>query len=199
MKRIYVILGLIAALIAVITILNARISSLQETVSIQAANIKAYQSEVSGLKDDAQTYQYTIAQAKASRDTMVQRLDSLRRVIKIKDKNLKSMSYIQTTAYKADTLYLTRDKYVVNPIDTTIGDDWFSVHLDMHDSTLVCEPSYRSELAVIASYRKETINPPSKVFFIRWFQKKHKVITVDVIEQNPYAKVERQKFIEIVK
>ena len=109
------------------------------------------------------------------------------------------MSYIKTLSIKYDTLYLDKTKTIVNPIDTIVGDDWFNVHLDLHDTVIAVKPNYKSELSVFTSYRKETVNPPSKIFFIRWFQKKHKVITVEVIEQNPYAKIEKQKFVEIIK
>lgn len=199
MKRLAI--EICAIILAVITIFGLihHISSLNETISIQSSNIKAYEAEVSGLKNDTQTYQYSVNQIKASKDTLIHYLDSLRNVIKIKDKNLKSMSYIKTISIKYDTLYLDKTKTIVNPIDTIVGDDWFNVHLDLHDTVIAVEPNYKSELSVFTSYRKETINPPSKIFFIRWFQKKHKVITVEVIEQNPYAKIEKQKFVEIIK
>lgn len=199
MKRLTIEIAIIAiAVITAIAMLH-RISSLNETIAIQSSNIKAYEAEVSGLKNDTQTYLYSVDQIKASKDTLVHYLDSLRNTIKIKDKNLKSMSYIKTVSTKYDTIYIDKTKTIVNPIDTIIGDEWFNVHLDLHDTVMAVEPNYKSELSVFTSYRKETINPPSKVFFIRWFQKKHKVITVDVVEQNPHAKVEKQKFIEIVK
>lgn len=199
MKRLTIEIAIIAiAVITAIAMLH-HISSLNETIAIQSSNIKAYEAEVSGLKNDAQTYLYSVNQIKASKDTLVRHLDSIRNAIKIKDKNLKSMSYIKTVSTKYDTIYIDKTKTIVNPIDTIIGDEWFNVHLDLHDTVMAVEPNYKSELSVFTSYRKETINPPSKVFFIRWFQKKHKVITVDVVEQNPHAKVEKQKFIEIVK
>lgn len=200
MKNTLIMLGIIASLIIALITAEARIKSLNETVSVQASNIKAYQTEVSGLKDEALTYQFTIDQVKNSRDTMVQWLDSLRREIKIRDKNLKSMSYVKTTVYKKDTIYIKdiQDANVIFNIDTIIGDSWLNTHIIVTDSTLVCAPKYKSELAIFASYKKETINPPSRFFFIRWFQKKHKVITVDVVENNPHAEIEKQRFIEVL-
>jgi len=201
MKNTLIMLGIIASLIIALITAGARIKSLNETVSVQASNIKAYQTEVSGLKDEALTYQFTIDQVKNSRDTMIQWLDSLRREIKIRDKNLKSMSYVKTTVSKKDTIYInrnTQDENVIFNIDTIIGDSWLNTHIIVTDSTLVCAPKYKSELVIFASYKKETINPPSRFFFIRWFQKKHKVITVDVVESNPYAEIEKQRFIEVL-
>ena len=47
--------------------------------------------------------------------------------------------------------------------------------------------------------KKETVNPPKKFFLFRWFQKKHKIIQVDVIEKNPYVQNEVSRYIEIVR
>ncbi len=200
MNKSVILTFLIAIPSIAVLMLFQKINRMNETISIQAANIKAYQSEISGLKDDTQTYLYTIDQINASRDTMIQYLDSLRKTIKVKDKNLKSMSYIKTLATRRDTIYIDAKlpEYVIN-IDTIVGDEWLNTHVVLNDSTLVCQPKFKSELAVIASYRKETINPPSRFFFIRWFQKKHKVIRVDVIEANPYAEIKNQKFVEVLK
>ena len=56
-----------------------------------------------------------------------------------------------------------------------------------------------SERYVIVDYKKETINPPKKCAIVRWFQKKHKIIEVEVVEKNPYIENKQQRFIEIVK
>lgn len=52
---------------------------------------------------------------------------------------------------------------------------------------------------IIVGYRKEIIDPPKKCFIARWFQKKHKVVEVNVVEKNPYIENKQQRFIEIVK
>ena len=38
-----------------------------------------------------------------------------------------------------------------------------------------------------------------RIFFVRWFQKKQKVVEVNVIQKNPYTDNVEQRFIEIVK
>ena len=46
---------------------------------------------------------------------------------------------------------------------------------------------------------KQTVNPPKKFFIARWFQKKHNVLQVEVVEKNPYMDDQKSKYVEIVK
>lgn len=46
---------------------------------------------------------------------------------------------------------------------------------------------------------KETINTPSKVFFIRWFQKKQLVEYEDIVHSNPYMKVVKEQYTHVIK
>jgi hypothetical protein len=51
----------------------------------------------------------------------------------------------------------------------------------------------------VVSERKETVGPPKKFFLFRWFQKKYKILHIDVVEKNPYISEGNGKYIEIVK
>ena len=68
-----------------------------------------------------------------------------------------------------------------------------------YPSTIITEPKFVSEKYVIVDYKKETINPPKKCAIARWFQKKHKVVEVNVVEKNPYIENKKSKFIEVIK
>lgn len=46
--------------------------------------------------------------------------------------------------------------------------------------------------------KKETIEPPKKFFLCRWFQKKHIVVSGEVINSNKDIKVKDQKFIKVI-
>ena len=63
---------------------------------------------------------------------------------------------------------------------------------------IAVKPEFKSEKHIIVSTKKETVNPPKKFFLLRWFQKKHLVVHVDVVEKNPYVGGETSKYIEIV-
>ena len=80
-----------------------------------------------------------------------------------------------------------------------MGDEWYTLRLGLHyPSMIAVEPEFKSEKHIVVSTKKETVNPPKKFFLLRWFQKKHLVIHVDVVEKNPYVDGETSKYIEIV-
>ena len=60
-------------------------------------------------------------------------------------------------------------------------------------------PTFKSEKYIVVSNKKETINPPKKFFLWRWFQKKHIVANIDVIEKSPYIDNKKYRYIEIIK
>ena len=121
---------------------------------------------------------------------------------KIKDKNIKSLQSVKSEFTRVDTIEL-RDTLFKEPtlaIDTMIGDEWYNVQLGLrYPSTIALKPYFKSEKHIIVSTKKETVNPPKKFFLLRWFQKKHLVINVDVVEKNPYVDGESSKYVEIVK
>ena len=85
-------------------------------------------------------------------------------------------------------------------IDTLMGDKWYNVRLGLkYPSMIAVQPYFKSEKHSIVSSKKETVNPPSKFFLFRWFQRKHRVLHIDVVEKNPYVDNESSKYVEIIK
>ena len=131
-------------------------------------------------------------------------MEETRKELKIKDKNLKALQAISSNFKKKDTIRITQvDTLFKEPtlaIDTLIGDKWYSVRLGLkYPSMIAIEPNFKSEKHVIVSTKKETVNPPSKFFLFRWFQRKHYVLNIDVVEKNPYVEGESSKYVEIIK
>lgn len=58
-------------------------------------------------------------------------------------------------------------------------------------------PDIVSEKSVVTHMQREFVNKPSKVFFVRWFQKKHWVSEVDIIESNPLIRSEKSRFVQV--
>lgn len=56
---------------------------------------------------------------------------------------------------------------------------------------------FNNEKYIITSWKKESIKQ-RKWFLPRWFTKKQKIVTVDVVDKNPYVTTERQRFVQIV-
>ena len=205
MKKIKIIIGSIVAAIIVglgttTAVMSSRINKLNCEIAEATTNIKAYELENSALKDNTIEFQYTIEQLNYSKDSLNQRINKLRKELKIKDKDIQKLQYIVSENSKKDSVFIHdtifREKVKV---DTTMGDNWSKLHLQLEfPNIVVANYSFRNESLVTTYLKKETINPPHKCALIRLFQKKHKVIHVEVLEQNPYCETKEQKFINIV-
>lgn len=177
-------------------------TSLKEELSISKANEKAFIVENNGLKDQNRAFQFTVEQLEYFNDSLITKMNEVRKELRIKDRDLKQMQYLLSEAQKKDTIVF-RDTIFRDPlvrVDTLLGDKWYQLKLGLrYPSTIITEPKFVSEKYIIVDYRKETIDPPKKCFIARWFQKKHKVVEVEVVEKNPYIENKQQRFIEIVK
>ena len=166
------------------------------------ANVKSYDNLFNGSKDKSTAFQLTIAQLKYSNDSIFQELDKVRKELKIKDSKLKSLQYISSNFTKSDTIILKdtifKDERI--DIDTLLSDEWYSINVGLrYPSSITVTPKFKSEKAVIVSAKKETVNPPKRFFLFRWFQKKHIVLHVNVIEKNPYIEDQDNRYVEIIK
>ena len=175
---------------------------LKEEISISMSNQKAFIAENSSLKEENRIFKFTVEQLNHYNDSILQKMNEVRKELKIKDRDLKQMQYLLSEAQKKDTTVL-RDTLFREPtlkIDTLLGDRWYQMKLGLrYPSTIITEPKFVSEKYVIVSYKKETINPPKKCFIARWFQKKQEVIEVNVVEKNPYIENKKSKFTEVIK
>ena len=171
------------------------------------ANVKAYSEELSSSKNKNTALQLSVDQLKYFNDSVLQALDDTRKELKIKDKNLKALQAISSKFTKRDTIRIPGDTIFREPsfaLDTLVkdewGGDWYTLRLGLkYPSMVTVEPEFKSDKHIIVSSKKETVNPPKKFFLFRWFQRKHTVLHIDVIERNPYVKSENSKYVEIIK
>ena len=166
------------------------------------ANVKSYDNLFNGSKNNDIAFLLTIDQLKYSNDSIFQELNEVRRELKIKDSKLKSLQYISSNFTKSDTIILKdtvfKDERI--DIDTLLSDEWYSINVGLrYPSSITVTPKFKSEKAVIVSAKKETVNPPKRFFLFRWFQKKHLVLHVNVIEKNPYIENQDNRYVEIIK
>lgn len=175
--------------------------SLKEELSISISNEKAFIAENSSLKNENRVFKFTVEQLNCYNDSILEKMNEVRKELDIKDKDLKQMQYLLSEASKKDTIVF-RDTLFREPtlnIDTLVGDRWYQMRLGLkYPSTITTDPKFVSEKYIMADYKKETINPPKKCWLLRLFQKKHKVVRVEVVEKNPYIENKQQRFIEIV-
>lgn len=176
--------------------------TLKKELSVSISNEKAFIAENSILKNENLVFKFNIEQLNYYNDSLLERMNTVRKELEIKDRDLKQMQYLLSEATKKDTVVF-KDTLFIEPsldIDTLIGDKWFQVELGLkYPSTITISPTFISERYIVVSTRKETINPPKKCWLSRLFQKKHKIVEVDVIEKSPYIENKQQRFIEIIK
>lgn len=197
-------IGAIIILLGLLFVGWKKLSKANEKWQIAEANVKAYSNELSTTKSKNTALQLSIAQLNYFNDSILQSLNSVRKELKIKDKNLKALQAIQSSFAKVDTINIVqvdtlfRDQFL--NVDTLLGDEWYTLQLGLkYPSAIVIRPQFKSEKYVIVSSKKETVNPPKKFFLFRWFQKKHTVLHIDVVEKNPYVEGESSKYVEILK
>ena len=174
---------------------------LKKEVCTLRNNQRAFIAENSSLKDESRAFKFTIEQLNYYNDSILQKMNNVRKELSIKDKNLKQMQYLLSEATKKDTIVF-RDTLFREPtldIDTLVGDKWYNIRLGLkYPSYIYTEPTFTSEKYIIVNQKKETVNPPKKFFLFRWFQRKHWVMEVHIKEKNPYIKETNNKFVEII-
>lgn len=205
MVKKYIRIGIVIlmSLLAVSTYtLYNRNQDLKEEISISMSNQKAFIAENSSLKEENRVFKFTVEQLNYYNDSILQKMNDVRKELKIKDDNLKQMQYLLSEATKKDTIVF-RDTLFREPtlnIDTLIGDKWYQMRLGLkYPSTITTDPKFVSEKYIMVNYKKETINPPKKFFLFRWFQRKHTILEVNMVERNPYIENKNNRFIEIIK
>ena len=174
---------------------------LKEETSTLMSNQKAFITENSSLKEENRVFKFTVEQLNYYNDSILQKMNDVRKELKIRDNNLKQMQYLLSVSTKKDTVLSTdtifKDKGLA--LDTIIGDKWYNIRLGLKYPNLIyTKPTFTSEKYIIVNKKKETINPPKKFFLFRWFQRKHWVMEVHIKEKNPYIKEINNKFVEVI-
>ena len=142
MVKRYISIGIVIlmSLLAVSTYtLYNRNQDLKEEISVSMSNQKAFIAENSPLKDDSRVFKFTIEQLNYYNDSILQKMNDVRKELSIKDKDLKQMQYLLSEATKKDTIVF-RDTLFKEPtldIDTLIGDKWYNIRLGLNTLILL--------------------------------------------------------------
>lgn len=182
-------------------ILYTKNQDLREELSISISNEKAFIAENSSLKNENKVFKFTVEQLNYYNDSILEKMNDVRKELEIKDKDLKQMQYLLSETQRRDSIVF-RDTLFKEPtlnLDTIIKDKWYQMKLGLrYPNTIITEPRFISEKYIVTSIKKETINPPKKCWLFRLFQKKHKILEVEVVEKCPYVENKQQRFVEII-
>lgn len=195
---------LIATLVGLgvaIKLQSDKIKELNTELLVSTNNNKAYEAERDSLKDNAIQFQFTVDQLNHSKDSLVSRLNELRKELKIKDKEINELQYFASTTQKIDTVFATDTIFKIGvALDTVLKDDWskLAIHAE-YPNVISADYSFKNSTVVVMHNSRVTVDPPKKCWLARLFQKKQTIVEIDVVQENPYCTNEEQKFIQIVK
>lgn len=195
------IIGLIVLLVCSLIYMVHQNRTLTAKYETSIENIKAYDSQLSGLNNSNKVFKLTIDQLNYFKDSILIKMNEVRKELNIKDSKIKQMQYKLSHVEKPDSIILKDTIFVESfKLDTIIGDGWANTHLIMkYPNYIKFTPKFKLESFLFVESKKETVNPPKKFFLFRWFQRKHTVLNVTVKENNPYVETDEQKFVEIIK
>lgn len=162
----------------------------------------SYLLDLQSAKNDIHQYELTMNDLYLMRDSLTQSLLSLKKQLKLKDKQIQNLQYMSSHFIKYDTIRF-EDTIFIEPelcIDTMIGDEWIwnDLHLE-YPGDISISTQVNSKKKVIVYMVKETVDPPRKTWIGRLFQKKRKVAKVYIDEENPYIDNQDNLFIDVVK
>ena len=172
------------------------------------ANLKAYIALNDTLMSTNRMFEFKASQLNYINDSLVNQMNTIRKNIGVKDKNLKGLGYIKSTVRIHDTVFVNRIRDGDKPlsIDTVINKKWYQIEIDYKGSrcneckdTLIVSPKISSEKYVVISTSKEYVDAPKKWWLQRIFQKKEEVVDVKVVETNPYIYSDHERFIKVIK
>lgn len=200
-KKVLYALITIFLLVGMILFQAIRYGNLNDRYDISIQNNKAYEAQLSTIKEENKVFQFSIEQLEYINDSTIHFLDSVRKELKIKDRQIQQMAKIKEKVYIHDSIML-HDTIFKEPdfaLDTCLGDQWYQncLHLQ-YPNEITSSIDINTDTDCFVHTSRETINPPCKTWIGRLFQKKHTVINVTIHENNPYAKVKESKFIKVV-
>jgi hypothetical protein len=199
-KYFYLIIGgIVLSLSCALVSQRISIQKYKSLYNRERQNVEAYKASNSGLENEIRQFKMTVDELRASKDSTDKKILKIVDSLKIKDKRIESLQYQYKTIYKTDTIH-TADTLLIPEahVDTIVGDKWYKLDLKLdYPNRIVVSPEFISEEYVVINTKKEYNKKPSKIFFVRWFQKKHTVTEVNVVEKNPYINTKERKYIQI--
>lgn len=200
MKKIILRILSYTLLVLAIIFMTNKIRNLNIALDNSINNEKAYAAENSGLKESNRVFKLSIEQLEYFSDSLMLKMKKVANENKVKDNKIKALQYQLEHFSKKDTIVI-KDTIFREPgfvLDTCIVDKWnrSCLHLS-YPGTIALSSEYNNEKYITLSSHKEPVKP-RKWFLPRWFTRKHTIIEVIVVDQNPYVTTPKQRYIEII-
>lgn len=165
--KLYIIGALIATLIGLGVAIKTQYNKIQELnaeLLISTNNNKAYEAERDSLRNNAIQFQFTMDQLKHSKDSLINRINEIRKQVNAKDKQITELQYFASVTQKRDSVVVHDtifQKGVV--LDTLLGDDWSQLAIRAeYPNILDVDYSFKNETLVVMHDSRVTVDPPKK-------------------------------------
>lgn len=180
---------------------HRQIVNLKEDLAITTNNNMAYAEENAALNGKVIEFQLTAGQLANSRDSLIEKLNSARKSLNIKDKRLRDLQYLASVNHKVDTIIVMDTIFRKGVIlDTSLVDNWSALKLHAEYPNIIStDYSFKNSTIVVTHESRVTVDPPKKCWLARLFQKKQTIVEIDVVQENPYCENKEQKFIKVIK
>ena len=192
-----IILGFVAMACVMAMLVKGNLN-LRNERDLAQANVKAYNDR---MDEQSRVFQFTVGQLEYLNDSIIRELDSTRKELGIRDRKIQQMGKVREKIYITDTL-VVKDTIFKEPdfvLDTCLGDKWYQDCLHMeYPSTLTSDICVNTDLNCFIHTSRETVDPPRKTWLGRLFQRKHTIINVTVVENNPYMDIKENRFVKII-
>ena len=201
MRKCIFIIIVICALIGVIFLQWRANNILKENILSLESNNKALAVQRDSNANRAIEFKSTIESLEYYNDSISHKLKDAYEKLYISDRTIKRLEYIASMALMRDSI-IVKDTIFVKDyhLDTSIVNKWYDIGIKLdYPNKVEVNPIVISEKYIISHTSRETVNKPKKFFLWRLFQRKHNIIRVEVVEENPYITNTQTKFIEIVK
>jgi hypothetical protein len=167
--KIKLIIGLVCLLVCcglglTIKLQFDKIKRLEDELVVASNNNKAYERENSALNGKLIEFQLTADQLNASNDSLIMKLNDIRKQLKVKDKQISHLQYLVSENNKKDTVFVKDTIFQKGvALDTTLRDEWSSLRLQAeYPNFLSAEYSFKNSTAIIAHTSRVTVDPPKK-------------------------------------
>ncbi len=171
----------------------------QAEYSVEVNNTKAQQAQTKIWEDrygqeHSRTIQFkeSLDEFKTSKDSITMSLIQLAKINKINIKNLQQAS---RTTFTVDTTILRHVKAIQGDTTIDFSDKDITNIFTYKEGVASSRVALKDSASTFLTTHRETIDPPKKLFFLRWFQKKQTIIQAEVIHSNHLIKPTSQKFI----
>lgn len=197
-KTTLTLLAAVAALALALLLMGRRLSAVEAERDRASGLCASYSSELSAARGEARVFRLRADELASSRDTLMMRMDSLRRAAGVRLRDLRAVHWRETVVERVDTLWLA-DSIVIADLDTVVDDGWTRVGLSLRAPREVSVGvSVRNETSLIVRARRETVRPPRRFPLFRLFQRKRTVVEVEALEGNPRCTERARRHVEII-